>query len=406
MSWKGLQQHIQLLHHRPYRNYYTAQLISMSGTFMQQMVQGWLVYTLSGSSFWLGTIALLTQGPAFLMSPWAGVIADQFDRKKLLSLVLKIQMIQAVVLAVLTLTGTISVPIIAVMAVILGCANAFELTTRHSFSAEMVSRVDLPSAIALNSFTINAARILGPLLGGLLAAVLNEGWCFALNALSFAFVIHSLSKIPTEPKIRDHGLGFIKPLVDGIHYVRVHRELLYPILYTGFLGFVGAPSMVLMPVFARDVFTGGTHTLGWLMTAQSLGALTGALLGIERDPRSPLWKTLMVRGFGFSFCLLGFAFAPSILLACLFLAGLGFFHMSSYPLINASLQHAVEDRMRSRMLSLYTMAFLGTLPVGGFLAGFFAEMSSAPLVIASTGGISLCVIILMAYAYQRKRVLS
>lgn len=373
--------HFKLLKRKTYAFYFFGQLISMSGTFMQGVVQSWLVYRLSESTLWLGLIAFLTQFPSFITSPFAGVIADQRDRRKILIGVQIVSLIQAGALAFLTLYGVVNLWQIAILASILGITNAFDMTTRHSFAIEMVGKKDLPSAIAMNSFVINSSKIIGPGVAGFLIGMLGEGWCFAFNSVSYIAVIYSLLQFKSSHQPSSRRLVIFSSLKEGLSYVRRMPALHFPLLFAAFLGFVSAPYTVLLPAFARDILKGGAANLGWLTAFHSAGALIGAVLSVDPVPRLDVRKTLVNRLLCFSFCLFVFAFSENLLISAVSILGCGFFVIGCYPLINNALQFLVADHMRSRVLSLYTMSFLGTLPMGGIVSGILAERWGGPNVL-------------------------
>lgn len=367
--------HFKILRSPRFGFYFTGQLVSMSGTFMQQMVQAWLVYRLTGSAFWLGAIAFATQFPAFITSPIAGVITDRVSRKSLLIVVLLIQMSQALALGILTITGTVQIWHIAILSVLLGVTNAFELTSRHSLSVQLAGRENLSSTIALNAFIINTAKFIGPSLGGVFISLVGEAPCFFLNAVSYLAVILSLMPFhfQSPAEATNPSMTITTSLFAGFRYLKQRKTLYYPILYAGFMGLIGAPYFVLLPVFSKDILKGDASLLGWLTAAHSLGTLTGALRGLSRPPQRRILQELNRRIFVFALALIIFGLSSHVALTALGLFGCGYFLVSGYPLINHHLQSQVDESMRGRVLGLYMMMWLGTLPLGALSAGWLSE---------------------------------
>lgn len=400
MKLKSILEHFKLLKRRTYAVYFVGQLLSMSGTFMQRVAQSWLVYRISESSLWLGLIAFMSQFPSFLISPIAGVVADHFDRRKILIAVQIFALIQAGLLAALTLMGVVEIWHIVVLACALGLTDAFERTARHSFSVEMVGKRDLPSATALNSFIINTSKIVGPSVGGLLIGLFGEGWCFAINSASYLAVLYSLIQFSSAPRPHERRLDIFKSLKDGMNYVRRIPALHFPLLFAAFLGVVEAPSVVLLPVYAKDILHGDSMTLGWLSAFYSLGALLGAISAVDPVPKIDVRASLIRRMLLFAICVLVFALSRSFWLSAITMAGCGFFMIGCYPMINNAIQFIVADQMRSRVLALYTMTFLGTLPISGLIAGSLAERFGAQTVLV--GSTVLCGLVGVSLQYDRK----
>jgi MFS family permease len=252
------------LQSRNYRLFFGGELISMMGSWMQSIVQAWLVYRLSHSALWLGLIAFCTQFTAFLVSPYAGVLADHVDRRKLLIGVEIAGMIQALLLSALFFSGKIELWHIAALSIVLGVCNSFEIITRHSFAVDLVGKADLPSAISLNSIVINGSRIAGPALAGILIGLLNEGWCFMLNALSYLAVLYSLLAMELTPsqKVRNASkIPFTSHFAAAVRYLRGMPAITRLMILSSFISFLGFPTGNLMPVFAKDVLHGSASTL-------------------------------------------------------------------------------------------------------------------------------------------------
>ncbi|OFZ54507.1 MAG: hypothetical protein A2428_15415 [Bdellovibrionales bacterium RIFOXYC1_FULL_54_43] len=384
----------QALKNRNYRLYFSGQLVSMIGTWMQSTVLSWLVYRLSHSATWLGIIAFSTQLPAFLASPMAGLVADRKDRRTVLLWVEIIAIIQAFMLAALFFSGKIALWHIAALSIVLGIINAFEMTTRHAFAVDLVGKTDLPSALAFNSVTINGSRMVGPAIAGLLIAPIGEGWCFVLNGLSYLAVILGLLLMKLEKRV---ALPFLatnpfSQIWDAFQYTRQVPRIARLILLSAFISFFGAPYVVLLPVFAKEALQGDALTLGWLTGTSGLGAICGAFEFASRS-ESP---EAMERKFPIRLILVGLSLATlgassQLWLSLLATFGIGFFMMAIFPSINTTIQQIVDDSYRGRVVSLYTMSFLGTMPLGGLLAGWLADRTSALAVELSFGAIFLIV---------------
>ena len=376
---------LNALKSRNYRLYFSGQLLSMVGTWMQSTVQAWLVYRLSGSATWLGIVSFSMQMPAFLTRPLAGVIVDRVDRRKLLLWTETVGMLQAFLLAALVYTGHIALWHIALLSILLGVVNAFELTTRHAFAADLVPRADLHNALAWNSVTINGSRIIGPALAGVLIAIVGETWCFMINGISFLAVILGLLFMRMNQRtIAKSLIGPLQQMRDGARYLTRHPEIRKLVLLTMFISFFGLPFSVLLPVFAKETLGGNATTLGWLIGSSGAGAILGAFRRnsheVGTDMRQLLW-------IGLSLCLLGLSKSAPLSILATF--AIGYFMMGLFPAINTTIQQKVEDSYRGRVLSLYTMSFLGAMPLGSLLSGWLSDRLGAPGVQTSFGAVFL-----------------
>lgn len=370
----GLKNIGKSLQHRNYRLFFSGQGISLIGTWMQQVAMSWLVYRLTGSPFFLGLISFTGQAPMLFLAPVAGVLADRIHRQKLLVITQTLGALQAFVLAFLTLTGYIQVWYIVFLSLFLGCINAFDIPTRQSFVVEMVDdKTHLANAIALNSSIFNAARLIGPSIAGVIVSLVGEGFCFLINAISFFAIIGTLlaMNVPRK-KIKDETSPIFQGLIEGYRYAFGFPPIRYLLLLLGLAGFVGMPYIAFMPFFARDILHGGPHTLGFLMGAGGVGALTGTLYLASRASVIGLGRLTALAACIFGVSLFAFSFSQSIPLSffILFFAGFGMIiHMAS---TNTLIQTVVDEDKRGRIMSLYAMAFGGTTPFGCLLAGFIA----------------------------------
>jgi MFS family permease len=380
---------LRALSHRNYRLFFAGQSISLIGTWMQQIAMSWLVYEMTRNALLLGVIGFAGQIPTFFIAPFAGVLVDRWNRHRLLVATQTLAMIQAFVLAALALSGTIEVWQLIVLSVFLGVINAFDMTGRQAFLTEMVTRKeDLANAIALNSSMVNGARLVGPSLAGLLLAATNSnaGVCFLINGLSYLAVIAALLAMRVEPRARPaRATHLVQGLKEGFTYAFGFAPIRALLLLLALVSFVGMPYTILMPVFATDVLHGGPDTLGFLMTASGVGALAGAMYLASRQTVLGLGFFVAMAPVAFGLGLIVFAFSQVVWVSLLLLFVTGFAFMVQMASSNTILQTIVEEDKRGRVMSFYTMAFMGMAPLGSLLAGFVAERVGAPLTLAAGG---------------------
>jgi MFS family permease len=363
------------LRHRNYRLFFGGQTVSLVGTWITRIATSWLVYRLTHSVFLLGIVGFFGQIPTLLLAPFAGVLVDRWNRHRILLVTQVLSMLQSVALAVLTFSGTITVVEILALQMVQGVINAFDTPARQAFVVEMVTdRADLPNAIALNSSMVNASRIIGPSIGGIIIAAAGEGWCFALDAVSYLAVIASLlaMRLGNSPA-RTAETRLLEELRTGLRYVGRFPPIRDSLLLIALVGTMGQPYTVLMPAIAANVLHGGPHTLGYLMTASGLGALAGAFYLASRPSVLGLGRVMVVATGAFGAALVAFSFSRMLWLSLLILPLVGGGLMVEMASTNTVLQTIVEDDMRGRVMSFYTMAFLGTAPLGSLLAGFLAD---------------------------------
>lgn len=384
--------------YKNYRLFFGGQSISLIGTWIQRIALPWLVYRLSGSPFLLGLVGFAGQIPTFLLSPFAGVVSDRWNRHHILIVTQLLAMIQALVLASLFFTGGIKVWHVILLGTALGCVNAFDMPARQSFVIEMVeSKEDLGNAIALNSSMVNSARLLGPSIAGVLIAATGEGICFLLNGLSYLFVIASLLLMNVAPqKAKPQNTRVWQRLKEGFSYAFGFSPIRFPILLLGLVSLMGMPYIVLMPVFAKEILHGGSHTFGFLMGASGIGALAGAFYLASRKSVLGLEKIIPLSAAIFGTGLMAFSLSRVfwLSLALMFITGLGL--ITQMASSNTILQTIVDDDKRGRVMSFYAMAFLGTAPFGSLLAGGLASRIGAPNTLI-IGGIS-CVLGALIFA--------
>lgn len=353
---------------------------------MQTIAQSWLVYRLTGSAALLGVVGFASQIPIFLLSPIAGAVADAYPRRRTMIIIQTLMMLLAFPLAVLTLTNRIQVWHIIVLAILLGFVNAFDIPVRQSFVAEMVGREDLINAIALNSSMMNGARMIGPAVAGILVALVGEGWCFLLNALSYLAVIVGLIFItagnnpPTE-----HKGSSTEAIMEGFRFVLHTRPVRALLLLLGVVSLMGMPYSVLMPIFADDVLNGGPKALGLLMGFSGVGALLGALLLTGRQGVLGLGTWVMTACAGFGTSLILFSLSRRFWLSTFLLVPVGFSMMVQMAASNTLIQSMVPDRLRGRVMAVYSMMFVGMAPFGALFAGVLANVLGAPATVAVGG---------------------
>jgi MFS family permease len=389
-SREALGVRFRALRHRNFRLFWTGQLISVIGTWMQSVAQGWLMHRLTSSPLMLGLLGFCQFLPVTVLSLWAGVIVDRVDKRRLILITQTCALLQAVILAVAVTSGVVQPWMVLVLALVFGVVNAFDLPARQSFLIEMVGKEDLSNAIALNSAAFNVARVLGPAVAGMLLATVGEGGCFWLNALSYLAVLVGLALMsPTGGAVTRASKS---ALAEGVRYAWGIPQVRNLLLLLGVAAGFGFQYMVLLPVYARDILRTGAQAYGLMVSAFGVGSLVSAVWMTRRLDRWDLRRNLLIGlttgGIGMGF----FAWSRSLplTLAMGFLAGFGLIlYVAS---TNTMIQLTIEDRFRGRIMSLYTLMFIGTAPLGALLAGGIAQRAGAP---AAT---SVCAIILLGSA--------
>jgi MFS family permease len=375
------------LRHRNFRLFFAGQSISLIGTWMTRVATSWLVYRLTHSALLLGTVGFAGQIPTFLLAPIAGVLVDRVDRHKVLLWTQALAMVQSLVLAGLTLSHRINITEILALSAFQGVINAFDMPGRQSFMVKMVeSRADLSNAIAINSSMVNAARLVGPSLAGILIAATNEGWCFLVDGVSYIAVLASLfaMRLPHVQEVIQES-SMLEQLREGWTYVAGFAPLRSILLLFALLSLMGWPFMVLMPVFAAQILHGGPHTLGFLMGAVGVGSLGSALGMVLRRSVRGLVRMIPIAALCFGVGLIGFGLSISFVLSLLLMLVVGFGMMQGLTASNTIIQTLVEERMRGRVMSYYTMAFVGMAPFGSLLAGALAHAIGAPRTVIVSG---------------------
>jgi MFS family permease len=397
------------LRHRNYRLFFAGQAVSLLGTWMQQVAFAWLVYRQTRDDFILGLVTFAGQAPSVVLVPLAGVLLDRLDRRRLVLTTQALAMGQAVVLAVLTFTGLLPIWLLVLLAVFLGCVNAFDLPARQSFlPALLADRIDLGNAIALNSSLFNAARFVGPTLAGLIVGLLpdgdGEGLCFVLNALSYLAVLLALARIDLPAHLPPPPAPLLHGLAEGVRYAFASPPIRVILPMVAWMGFVGMPYTVLLPRIADQVLGGGSETYGFLMTASGMGALLGAIFlasrqGIEGAGLRIVFTATLVGG-----SLVGLAQARALWLALALLVLVGFGMMLTVVSCNTVVQTLVEDDKRGRVMSLYTLAFLGMTPPGSLLVGALSRQLDPTLTMTLCGVGCLLGAALFAVAFPHRQL--
>ena len=400
-KFDGLKSIFRSLRYRNYRLFFSGQSLSLIGTWVQRIAIPWLVYRLTDSAFLLGFVGFAGQIPTFILAPFAGVLTDRLNRYHIMIVSQILSMIQALTLALLYFTNTIEVWNVLLLSVIQGCINAFDTPARQSFVIEMVEdKNDIGNAVALNSSMFNGARLVGPSIAGILIASLGEGACFLINGISYIFVVISLLLMKVKPqekkKVKDTNI--IKEFKEGFTYTFGFPPIRSIIILLTLISLMGMPFSVLMPIFAKDIFHGGSHIFGFLMGASGVGALIGAAYLASRKSVVGLEKIIPLAAVVFGLGLVSFSLSSSFPLSIILMIITGVGMMMQTACSNTILQTISDNDKRGRVMSFYTMAFMGTAPIGSLLAGSMASMIGAPATLL-IGGIA-CVIGALVFAQK------
>jgi MFS family permease len=383
-AWRALK-------HRNFRLFFAGQTISLLGTWMTRLATSWLVYRLTGSAFLLGVVGFAGQIPTFLLTPFAGVWVDRLNRRNVLLVTQILAMLQSLGLAALTLAHHINIHEIIALSVFQGLINAFDMPGRQTFLVEMVEeKEDLGNAIALNSSMVNLARLLGPSLAGAVIAISGEGYCFLIDGVSYLAVILSLALMHVKPaQIKRSADSMLVQLREGWTYVSGSSAIRTILLLFALVSLMGWPFTVLMPIFALDVLHGGAHTQGFLMGAVGVGALISAISLAVRKTVLGLGRMVPISTAAFGFGLIGFGLSRYFWLSLVLMLVCGFGMMQQMAASNTIIQTVVEDSKRGRVMSFYTVAFVGMAPFGSLLAGALAHAIGAPYTVIFSGACCL-----------------
>jgi MFS family permease len=385
-SWAGrLPVTLRALRHRNFQLFFAGQLISLIGTWMQNIALAWLVYRLTHSSLLLGSVEFASQIPVFLIAPFGGTTADRHDRQRVVISTQATSMVLALILALLTLTRVVQVWHIFVLASLLGVVNAFDVPARQAFLVDMVGKEDLMNAIALNSSMFNGARILGPAIAGILVASIGEGWCFFANGVSYLAVITGLLMMKVNAPRRFATASPLQHIAEGVQFARKTRPIRALLVLLGLVSLVGMPFTVLMPIFADRILHGGARGLGILMGATGVGALLGALTLASRTGVTGLGRWVAFACGGFGTFLVLFSSSRYFWLSTILLVPAGFCMMLQMSSSNTLIQAMVPDELRGRVMALYSMMFMGMAPFGALFGGALADHLGAPVTVAIGG---------------------
>lgn len=385
--YRGASHAWRALRHRNFRLFFGGQSISLIGTWMTRVATSWLVYRLTGSALLLGVIGFAGQIPTFLLAPFAGVWVDRLDRRQVLVWTQALSMVQSLALAVLTLSGWITIPWLLALSAMQGVINAFDMPGRQAFMVKMVEdKADLSNAIAINSSMVNMARLVGPALAGMLIAVSSEGWCFLIDGVSYIAVIASLLAMRLHaPVVKRATTSTLTELKAGWTYVSEFLPVRTILLLFALVSLMGMPFMVLMPIFAAQVLHGGPHTLGFLTASMGVGALLAALSMAARKSVLGLVKMIPIAAAVFGLGLIGFGLSRIFWLSMVMLLVTGMGMMQGMAGSNTIIQTIVSEDKRGRVMSYYTTAFVGMAPFGSLLAGTLARAIGAPGTVILSG---------------------
>jgi len=384
--------------HRNFQLFFGGQLISLTGTWMQAVAESWLIFRLTGSSALLGTTSFLTLVPVFLFATIGGTVADRRHRHRIILTTQTAAMLLTFVLAALTLGGRVQVWHVFVLATCLGIVNAFDIPARQAFIVEMVGREDLSNAIALNSTMVNGARIVGPAIAGVVVALVGEGWCFLLNAVSYIAVITGLllMRVPPRPRPAARNSA-LRETLEGFQFVARTAPVRALLLLLGVVSFAGMPYSVLMPIFAESILVSGSKGLGLLMAASGLGSLGGAVALATRSGVRGLGRWVAIATACFGGALIAFSFSRSFWLSAAMLVPVGAAMIVEMAASNTLIQAMVPNVLRGRVMAVYSMMFMGMAPFGALFAGWLAERIGAPYTVALGG--SICIIAAAVFSF-------
>ncbi|MGH9160725.1 MAG: MFS transporter [Vicinamibacteraceae bacterium] len=390
---------LRALRHQNFRLFLSGQLISLIGTWMQMVAQAWLVYRITGSSVQLGLIGFAGQIPVFVFAPLGGAVADRVSRHRVVITAQATMMVLALLLGTLTLLDVVRLSHLYILATLLGIANAFDMPARQAFVIEMVGRSDLQNAIALNSSMVNAARVAGPAIAGITVAAVGEGWCFLINGLSYIAVIAGLlaMRVPSRPPVHPSVPAWAS-ILEGLGFVGRTEPVRAMLLLLGLVSLMGMPYTVLMPVFADRILGGGVWGYGTLLASAGVGSLAGAVTLTMRRNLKGLGKSVAIACASFGAGLVLFSLSRHFWLSALILLPTGYFVMFQMAASNTLIQSMVPDGLRGRVMSVYSMMFMGMAPFGALVAGALADAIGPPLTVA-IGGVA-CVAGAGLFAYR------
>jgi MFS family permease len=386
----SLKQTFAALKYRNYRLWFIGQMASLVGTFMQATALGFFIFELTHSPAYLGYVGLANGIPSWFFMLYAGVISDRMPRRTLLIITQIYMMILACILATMTLAGIVRPWHILILAFLLGIGHAFDAPARHSFVLEMVTRDDLTNAIALNSTMFNAATMLGPAFAGVIYAVAGPGPCFVINAMSFLAVIVALKMMRIEYRNnRSRKTSTLQDLKEGLIYIWSQPLIRILIVVAWIISLFGMSYVTLMPAWAVNVLKGDAATNGWLQSVRGAGALCGALMIASMGRFQFKGKLISLGTIMVPVLLLAFSFVSWLPLSLLALLGIGWSIITVFNLVNSSIQSLVDDDLRGRVMSIYSLVFFGSMPIGSFLTGLMAEVTNEPAAVMVNAAVAL-----------------
>ncbi len=379
------------LRHPQYRLFWTGNFVSNVGSWMQNVAQGWLVFQITGSPFWLGLVGFAQQVPALIFSLPAGVLADRTGRRRMLLATQVTMMLLALILTALVWSERVTVLHIAVLAFLAGTTMALNAPTYQAAVRDLVEERDTLNAIALNSIQFNLSRVVGPSIAGFTIAAVGVAACFFLNALSYVALLFVIARTRFPARQEHAEFNFRADLVEGFRYVWTHRTILTLVLLVALVSTFGLPYLVMMPVFASDVLHVGATGYGYLVAAAGAGALAGGIFLAKQHAHKRRGPLVLKAALAFFAAILLFCFSQDLMLSCALMAAVGFSMVCSVATVNSLIQTQVPDAIRGRVLSMHTMAFLGFTPLGSLLIGWLAERLDAPTALALSTGFALLV---------------
>lgn len=388
---------------RNFRLYFGGMCVSLIGTWMQQIAMSWLVYELTGSIFLLATVTFMAQIPILLVTPLVSVFVDRFDRRKILVLTQSLSMVQALLMALLTLTGYIEVWHILVLSLFIGCINALDNPTRQAFYPSLVPKENLSNAIALNSAVINGSRLIGPAVGGILIGLFGEGLCFLINGISYSGVIIALFMMKLKPfTVSPAHRQLFTDLREGFEYVSGNIPLRSLLLIMSAISFFGLPLMTFIPAYVKDILNGDSEMLGLMLSCIGLGSFAAALTLAARKSVLGLGKVVTIAGILLGICLAGMSFTNTPWIAALLCIPTGFTIIITVASINTLLQTLSDEDKRGRVMGYLAMTFTGLSPIGSMTLGAVENYTSLPFIILFSG--ICCIIGAITFEHYRPLV--
>jgi MFS family permease len=395
------------LRHRNYRLFFSGQLVSLVGTWMQGIAESWLVYRLTGSAALLGVAGFASQIPVLFLATIGGSVADRYNRHRILIVTQTASMVLPLTLAALVFSGRVQVWHVFALAASLGVVNAFDVPARQSFVVEMVGKEDLVNAIALNSSIVNAARAIGPAVAGVLIAAVGEGWCFLINGISYVAVIAGLLMMRLPPRLQTgRPPAALAHATHGFRYVRKTMPVRDLLLMVAVISFAGMPYSTLMPIFAEEILRGGARGLGLLMASAGVGSLCGALTLASRSTIRGLGRVVGASALVFGLALTMFALSRVYWLSAVLLFVVGMSMITQAASTNTLVQSMVPDSVRGRVMAIYAMSFMGMAPIGALVEGWIAERIGAPYTVMIGGFVCVAGAIVFNVRLPRLRAMA